>query len=102
LRQTSPLGGVLGLSTYLPLAENASYELLEQTRRTPVFMAHGRSDPVVPYALGIFSRNTLQGLGYEVEWHEYSMQHSVCEDELRDIAAWLGQQIKVRGLRTED
>jgi len=93
LRQTSPLGGVLGLSTYLPLAENAAFELQEQSRKTPVFMAHGRNDPVVPYALGIFSRNALQKLGYDVEWHEYPMQHSVCEEELRDIAVWLVRQI---------
>jgi phospholipase/carboxylesterase len=94
LRQTSPLGGVLGLSTYLPLAENVSFELQGQTRKTPVFMAHGRNDPVVPFALGIFSRNALQELGYDVEWHEYAMQHAVCEDELRDIAVWLTQKIK--------
>jgi phospholipase/carboxylesterase len=33
-------------------------------------------------------------LGYAVEWHEYGMQHSVCEEELRDIEAWLTRQIK--------
>lgn len=102
LRQTVPLGGVLALSAYLPLAETAARELLEQSRATPVFMAHGRSDPIVPYTLGMTSRDALLKFGYAVEWHEYAMQHSVCEEELRDIAAWLRQQIKVRGLRTED
>jgi len=93
LRQVVPLGGVLALSTYLPLAENAPGELLEQTKATPVFMAHGRSDPVVPYALGVASRDGLLGFGYAVEWHDYAMQHSVCEEELRDIANWLGEKI---------
>ncbi|MGA7749723.1 MAG: carboxylesterase [Gallionella sp.] len=99
LRQAVPLGGVLALSTYLPLAENAPGELLEQTKATPIFMAHGRNDPVVPYVLGVASRDALLEFGYEVEWHEYAMQHSVCEEELRDIAAWLRQQIKVRGFK---
>ena len=94
LRQAIPLGGVLALSTYLPLAESAARELLEQSKATPVFMAHGRSDPVVPYALGVASRDALLGFGYAVEWHEYAMQHSVCEEELRDIAVWLTQKIK--------
>ena len=94
LRQTAPLGGVLALSSYLPLAETAPRELLEQTKSTPVFMAHGRSDPIVPYALGVASRDALLKFGYAVEWHEYAMQHSVCGKELGDIAAWLGQKIE--------
>jgi phospholipase/carboxylesterase len=94
LRQTAPLGGVLALSAYLPLAESAARELSEQSRATPVFMAHGRSDPVIPWSLGAASREALQNLGYTVEWHEYPMQHSVCEEELRDIEAWLTQKIK--------
>jgi phospholipase/carboxylesterase len=94
LRQTVPLGGVLALSAYLPLAETAARELLEQSKATPVFMAHGRSDPIVPYTLGIASRDGLLAFGYAVEWHEYAMQHSVCEEELRDIETWLRKKIE--------
>ncbi len=94
LRQARSLGGVLALSAYLPLAEEVPRELLEQTKATPVFMAHGRNDPVVPYALGVTSRDALIGFGYRVEWHEYVMEHSVCEEELRDIQAWLTFRMK--------
>lgn len=94
LRQAVPLGGVLALSTYLPLVENVASEASAYARQTPIFMAHGRSDPVVPYALGAASRDTLLELGYTVEWHTYAMPHSVCEGELRDIEAWLTRQIK--------
>ena len=89
MRQTTPLGGVLGLSTYLPLADSAVREAQASTRATPVFMAHGRNDPVIPCALGAGSRDKLQEFGYAVEWHEYPMQHSVCDEELRDIETWL-------------
>ena len=94
MRQSVPLGGVLALSTYLPLADSAARESQPGSRVTPVFMAHGRSDPVIPYALGEVSRDALRGLGYAVEWHEYNMQHSVCEEELRDIETWLSIQTK--------
>lgn len=97
LRQTVPLGGVLALSTYLPLVENAIDEASVHARQTPIFMAHGRSDPVVPYALGAASRDTLLKMGYTVEWHEYGMPHSVCQEELLDIEAWLSRQIKTPG-----
>lgn len=94
LRHSVPLGGVLALSTYLPLADKAAGEALAGTRDTPIFMAHGRSDPVIPYVLGAGSRDALLGIGYTVDWHEYAMQHSVCEEELRDIEVWLAHQVK--------
>jgi phospholipase/carboxylesterase len=94
LRRSVPLGGVLALSTYLPLADKAASEALPGTRDTPVFMAHGRSDPVIPLVLGAGSRDALQELGYTVDWHEYAMQHSVCEDELRDIEGWLAHRVR--------
>ena len=94
LRRDESLGGVLALSTYLPLADSASREASADSRRTPVFMAHGLYDPVVPYALGAASRDALLELGYAVEWHEYAMQHSVCDEELRDIESWLAGQMK--------
>jgi phospholipase/carboxylesterase len=89
LRQAAPLGGVLALSTYLPLAAGTPNEMRPDTRTTPIFMAHGRSDPIIPFTLGSASREALLEFGYAVEWHEYAMQHSVCQEELRDIEAWL-------------
>lgn len=94
LRQTAPLGGVMALSTYLPLAASAQNEILACTHATPIFMAHGRSDPVIPFTLGAASREALQEHGYAVEWHEYAMQHSVCIEELRDIETWLIKRLE--------
>jgi phospholipase/carboxylesterase len=93
LRHATPLGGVLALSTYLPLAASAPDEMHAGTRATPIFMAHGRSDPVIPFKLGADSRDALQEFGYAVEWHEYAMQHSVCMEELRDIEVWLTRHL---------
>jgi phospholipase/carboxylesterase len=93
LRHSETLAGVLALSTYLPLSETVAAETQPGTQQMPVFMAHGRNDPVVPYTLGVASRDALLASGYAVEWHEYPMQHSVCEAELRDIEAWLGKRM---------
>jgi phospholipase/carboxylesterase len=57
-------------------------------------MAHGRSDPVVPYALGELSADHLAGLGYALDWHEYAMPHSVCQQEIADIGHWLARHLK--------
>src|SRR6185503_14902665 len=78
LRYPEQLAGIMALSTYLPLAAVLPGEASPANRKTPVFMAHGVYDPVVPYLMGSGSRTTLTGLGYNVEWREYPMQHSVC------------------------
>jgi phospholipase/carboxylesterase len=93
LRQTAPLGGVLALSTYLPLTTLFNKEAIEATKQTPIFMAHGQDDSVVPHTLGINSREILTKSGYAVTWHEYPMQHSVCTEELNDISIWLKSKI---------
>lgn len=93
LRHAEKLGGILALSTYLPLAETLVDEASEAAKGTPIFMAHGRSDPIVPYQLGKSSADKLSGLGYQLEWHEYSMPHSVCMEEVGDIGAWLAQRL---------
>ena len=89
LRYPEKLAGIMALSTYLPLAETLAREASEANKRTPIFMAHGTQDPVVSYAWGSASRGMLDDLGYPVEWREYPMQHSVCLEEVDDVAAWL-------------
>jgi phospholipase/carboxylesterase len=89
LRYPQRLAGVMALSTYLPLAESFAQEAAPANSGTPVFMAHGTHDPVVPYAMGAKSRDILTQAGYPVEWRDYAMQHSVCLEEVQDIGAWI-------------
>jgi phospholipase/carboxylesterase len=89
LRYPRKLAGIMALSTYLPLAAVLPQEASPANKKTPIFMAHGIFDPVVAYVMGTTSRVTLSGLGYNLEWHEYPMQHSVCAEEVADIGAWL-------------
>jgi len=87
LRYPEKLAGMMALSTYLPLAAVLSQEASPANRKTPIFMAHGTQDPVVPYLMGVNSRMVLVGLGYDVEWHDYPMPHSVCLEEVQHVAA---------------
>lgn len=89
LRFPRRLAGVMALSTYLPLAESLPGEAAPANRQTPIFMAHGLYDPVIPLMMGAGSMTFLTGLGYAVEWRQYPMPHSVCPDEVEDIGAWL-------------
>ena len=89
LRYPKPLGGILALSTYLPLAHRLPEELNPINQRIPIFFAHGISDDVIPIAWARNGRQTLNQHQYEVEWHEYPMKHSVCHEEIQDISAYL-------------
>jgi len=89
LRYAQQLGGMMCLSGYLPLATSVAAERHAANQSTPIFMAHGRQDPVVVLQRGEQSRDALQTLGYQIEWHEYQMQHSVCMEEVTDIGGWL-------------
>ncbi len=89
LRYPQKLAGLLCLSGYLPLADKIATERSNANQHTPVFMGHGRGDGVVVIDRAEASRDLLKGLGYDIEWHEYPMPHSVCAEELDDISQWL-------------
>ena len=92
LRRSTPLAGVVALSSYLPMHDRAAQLLAPQATSQPLFMAHGSQDPVVPYAAGEQSATLLRQLGFAVDWHRYPMPHSVCADEIRDLGDWLSRR----------
>ena len=94
LRHPQRLAGVMALSAYLPLAESLPQEAAPANNATPIFMAHGTYDPVVPLMMGAGSMTLLTGLGYAVEWRQYPMPHSVCPEEIQDIGTWLQKVLK--------
>jgi phospholipase/carboxylesterase len=89
LRHPEKLAGLLCLSGYLPIHATVPDERHSANHDTPIFLAHGRGDPVIPIDRAEKSRDILKELGYQVEWHEYMMPHSVCEEEIEDIGAWM-------------
>lgn len=90
LRYAEQLGGILALSTYVPLADTVEAERAPANSDMPIMMAHGTQDSIVPLGLGERSLRLLQALGYAVEWHAYPMGHSVCMEEVGDIRQWFG------------
>ncbi len=81
------LAGVAALSGYLPLANCGA--VAETNRDLPIFMGHGRADPIVPLTLGIVSRDKLRQTGHSVTWRDYAMSHTVSKEEVQDLRAWL-------------
>jgi len=89
LRYPEKLGGLLCLSGYVPMYYAVAAERKPANQSTPIFMAHGRDDMMIPISRAEQSRDLLQSLGYQVQWHAYGMPHSVCVEEIEHIGVWL-------------
>lgn len=89
LGHSNRLRGIMALSTYVNdhehLAERVGFANVE----TPIFMAHGVSDPMIPITRAITSRQALLDLSYQVQWQEYAMGHQVCPQQITHIGQWL-------------
>ena len=94
LRHPEKLAGLLCLSGYVPLRDVLAHERHSANHETPIFLAHGQADPVIPLLRAEQSRDLLSELGYTIEWHEYMMQHSVCAEEVDDMSTWLQNVLK--------
>ena len=88
-RYPEKLAGIMGLSCYMLLEEQLPAQRTRVNYQTPILLAHGTQDPVVDVRRGTEARQLLEAGGYPVEWHDYPMPHSVCPQEIVDIAAWL-------------
>jgi phospholipase/carboxylesterase len=89
LRYGKRLAGLVGLSGYLPLLATTAAERSAANEATPIFLAHGRQDQVVPLARAQAAHAELERLGYSVQWQDYPMGHEVHPDEIAALQDWL-------------
>lgn len=83
------LAGIVNLSGYFPLAERILQNASSANAKTPIFMAHGTEDPLVPFILSQTAFGLLHKNHYPVSWHSYPMAHSVCMQEIHDLSEWI-------------
>lgn len=92
------LGGLVGLSGYLPLANRIAElrikaSLPASAGETPIFIARGKGDMLVPKRYVTIQKDKLAELGVpesSLEIHEYEgLGHAVVQRELIDLVIWL-------------
>lgn len=91
LRYEKPFAGIMGLSTYLPLADTLENEISAANQNTSIFLAHGLHDTIIPLQLASDTNAYLQKLNFSSELKTYSMEHSVCPDEIDAISEWINK-----------
>lgn len=88
LRHRERLAGIVALSTYLPLEDSLDREGAPANKRTPIFMAHGTQDQVIPVQLAEASKRALEQRGYDIAWRAWPMPHSVCAEEVEELGGF--------------
>ena len=89
LTYPKPLAGIMALSTYFATATSIKVNPIQNS--IPILICHGSMDPVVSEALGLKSAATLKNLGFAPEYNSYPMEHSLCPQQIVDIAAWMSR-----------
>lgn len=93
LRYPEPLAGMIALSSYLPVPSTLLRERNLVNQNTPIFMAHGLFDTVVPMMLAQMSKEQLEELGHKIDWFTYPMAHAVVPEEIEDIYHFLERRL---------
>lgn len=89
VRQQHSLGGILALSTYMPLPHQLITEVHVANQQTPILQIHGDQDAAVPLALAHRTAQLLQQAGFNVDWQVLPMAHEVIPQEIKLISNWL-------------
>ena len=90
LHSSRPLAGLVLLSG-THIAANDWAPRLEGRRGLPVFMSHGREDPILPFDVSEGLRGTLVDAGLSVDWVEFRGGHAIPEPVLQGVGAFLNR-----------
>ena len=89
LRYPQRLAGIMALSTLVSDADALANQAHPASTGTPIFLAHGTLDRLIPFDLARTVQEQLVVRGLNLEWHSYPMDHTVSLEEIGDIRAWL-------------
>jgi phospholipase/carboxylesterase len=90
------LAGIMALSCYLPFADVIEGEQATTNKDTSILMMHGEYDPVIPVEFARQSCEILRQHHYPIEWHDFPMQHGVCQEEITRVAKWLTTRLTLK------
>jgi len=80
--------GILGFSGFIPTVEGWEPDLVTRPG-LPVFISHGRADPVIGVQFAHDARDRLAAGGLAVEYHEAEGGHQIEPGPLRAAVRWL-------------
>jgi phospholipase/carboxylesterase len=88
LMKPACIAGVIAQSGYIPNGIEIEIDAAG-VKGKPFLITHGEQDTLIPIEWSRASRDHLQGLGADVEFHEFPMGHQVSTESLAVIYKWL-------------
>jgi phospholipase/carboxylesterase len=93
LSRPSRIAGVIAQSGYI--SNGADLEINEaDVKGKPFILTHGEQDTMIPVDWARASRDQLEKLGVDLNYHEFQMGHSVSMESLAVISTWLKKQLE--------
>jgi phospholipase/carboxylesterase len=92
LTQPGVVAGVAANSGYIVEDSDPPIKW-DELRGKPVFISHGRHDPVIPVSFARRAKELLEPRGASITYREYDMGHQIAEESLNDMMQWLTQHI---------
>jgi phospholipase/carboxylesterase len=86
LTSNETFAGVLALSGFLPMVDKLKPN---QSSATPIFMAHGIHDNLIPINWAEQTAKELTANSYNIKLQTYATEHGLCHEEIEDIASWI-------------
>ena len=93
LRYHAPLAGIISLSGYIPVPCDEGSAYPEANKSMPILVAHGTRDQVVPLVLADQAIEHMKQQGFSCSYKQYGMEHSICPEEIDDIADFINQLV---------
>ena len=82
--------GILAFSGFIPIVDGWQPDLATR-EDLPVFIAHGRRDPIMQIDFARRARTLLEAGGLQVEYHDSDAGHEIDPGHLRAATEWLAQ-----------
>lgn len=87
--------GILAFSGFIPLVEGFEPDLAGRSG-LPVFIAHGRRDPIIGVQFGRDAQAMLTAGGLDVSYHESDAGHQIDPAHIEPAQAWLAARLLSR------
>jgi phospholipase/carboxylesterase len=86
--------GILAFSGFIPVVDDWQPDLSGR-KAVPVFIAHGRQDPIMEISFARRARELLEDGGLDVEYHESDVGHGIDPANIPRATSWLAATLEL-------
>lgn len=94
LRYPIKLAGILSLSSYVLSPIDILSDANPSNKDTPVFLAHGVKDDLIPFQWAKKTEEILQKLSHPYSFYPHKAEHTIPMETIKHMSVWLTRVIE--------